>query len=41
MALEDRQRLLLVTDKGAYVAALDELDFERLVRFQPPVNGCQ
>ncbi len=41
VALEDRQRLLLVTQNGAYVAALDELDLEHLVRFQPPVRGCQ
>ncbi len=41
VALEDRKRLLLVTQNGAYAASLDELDLEHLVRFQPPVHGCQ
>ncbi len=40
VALARNQRLLLVTANGAYVAVQDELDLERIVRFQASAWSC-
>lgn len=40
VALARNQRLLLVTANGAYVAALDDWDLERILRYLPTDRDC-